>query len=94
MSTHLTPESVVPEPAVEAHIHAVEKRERNGKWRVRSVETFSDRHPAITDVGFLRYKHLLSAQGATFDDACELAWEKFRKDPAMRPYMVQIIRSV
>ena len=90
MSTELMSE----QSAVEAQIHAVEKKERNGKWRVRSVETFSDLHPATTDAGFLRYKHLLSAQGATFDDACELAWDKFRKDPTMRPYMVQIIRAL
>ena len=78
--------------AVQIHLHAFERRERNGKWRVRSVHALPDLSPEADEGG--RYKHLLTAEGATVEDASAAAWAKFRSDPALRPYFVQIIKAI
>lgn len=79
---------------VQVHLHAFERRERNGKWRVRSVHTLTDLSPEAEDAGSGRYKHLLTAEGGTVEEASEAAWVKFRSDPALRAYFVQMIKLI
>ena len=78
----------------EAHIHAFEKRERNGKWKTRYLETLSDRTPEFTNNSDFRYKYLISGKGPSFEDASTDAWQKLSATPDLRSYMLHAIRAV
>jgi hypothetical protein len=77
-----------------AHIHAIEKRERNGKWKVRGLEITTDQSVVSPDATSLRYKLLASATGQDFDEASDNAWKKLQTTPELRVYMVMAIRSI
>jgi hypothetical protein len=78
----------------EAYVHAVEKKERNGKWKIRGLEITSDSTPESSNFGEIRYRRITSAAGKTFDEACDNAWHNMQKDPALRVYLVHAIRSI
>jgi hypothetical protein len=75
-----------------AYIYAIEKKERNGKWKVRALEVMPDSSPVSPDPSAFRYKLLISASGPDFDTACDSVWTAFRQSAALRPYMAQVIR--
>jgi hypothetical protein len=77
---------------LEAHIHALEKLERNGKWKVRGVEALDTLTPQSPEPGVFRYRHLTSAKGPSFEIASDEAWKKFQSDPSLRSYLAQAIR--
>lgn len=81
------------DPVVTAYLFAVERQERNGKWRVRGIEALPTSAPERGETH--RYKGpLIRADGPTFEAACEEAMRKFYIDPSMRPYLVQMIKQV
>lgn len=77
---------------VMAYVYAIEKKERNGKWKTRALEVMPDSSPVSPDPTTFRYKHLISASGPDFDTACDNAWVAFKKSAELRPYMAQVIR--
>lgn len=78
--------------SVTAYVYALERLERNGKWKIRGVEALSEATPVPTDI--TRYKGpLVEAQGGTFDDASREAMRRFYTDPACRPYVPYAIRA-
>ena len=78
----------------EAHIHAFEKRERNGKWKTRHLETLSDKTTEFTNNSDFRYKYLISGKGPSFEAASTEAWQKLSASSDLRSYMLPAIRSV
>lgn len=78
----------------EAHVHAVERKERNGKWKIRGLEITASASPESPTFGEIRYRHITSAAGKTFDEACDKAWRNLQTDPALRVYLVHAIRSI
>ena len=78
----------------EAHVYAIEKKERNGKWKIRGLEITAEATPAGDNFGEIRYRRITSAVGKTFDEACDKAWRNLQTDPALRVYLVHAIRSI
>lgn len=78
----------------EAHVHAIEKKERNGKWKIRGLEITTESSPESSNFGETRYRRITSAAGKTFDEACDKAWRNLQTDPALRVYLVHAIRSI
>jgi hypothetical protein len=78
----------------EAHIHAFEKRERNGKWKTRGLDVLADKTPEpLNNIDF-RYKHLISGEGDSFEAASADAWQKLSASSSLRSYMLHAIRAV
>ena len=78
----------------EAYVHTIERKERNGKWKIRGLEITSEAAPAASAFGDIRHKLVTSAKGKTFDEACDKAWKNMQADPALRVYLVHAIRSI
>lgn len=76
-----------------AYVHAVERRERNGKWRVRSIEVLPQREPVPQDVTLFRYKYLTQGVGESVEAAESVALQRFFTDVSCRPYVVYAIRN-
>ncbi len=79
---------------VEAHIFALERKERNGKWKVKGIEVHSDRINDADDPQYNRLKYLISGKGESFDLASDDAWSRFKVDPSCRPYILFMIRAI
>ena len=76
-----------------AYVHAVERRERNGKWRVRGIEVLPQREPVTQDATLFRYKYLTQAVGENTEAAESAALQRFFTDASCRPYVVYAIRN-
>lgn len=79
-------------PIVCVYAHAVERLERNGKWKIRGVAFLTDACPEQTSTQ--RYRGpLVQAEGATVDAAEAEARRRFSADPACRPYVAHAING-
>jgi hypothetical protein len=74
-----------------AYIHIIEKKERNGKWKVKGLDYYESDAPDTNNTDF-RTKPLIDGVGETFDDACAVAFQNFMKTPSCRPYVAYAIR--
>ena len=74
-----------------AHIHVIERKERNGKWKVKGLDYYETSAPENNAADF-RTKPLIDGSGDTFDDACADAFQNFMRTPSCRPFVAYAIR--
>jgi hypothetical protein len=76
---------------INAYIYAIEKKERNGKWKMRGLDYAENSVVSPADPE-TRTKTLVCGKGETYEDACRDAWFSFLKSPDCRPYVAHAVR--